>query len=237
MPQSKIDRRYYQLRGHHADYRQREWTALRWLKRRIDATCYVSWSAGKDSMVAAHLAQRLQPGIQMLMVDPGVPVHWTESDRSLMLDFAASDGWNVRLVPWDKFGVATPDDQRAYRDSIHARMFGDLTAYADGAGLSCRITGMRAAESRNRARLLRSRRGETAHTLQPIWDWTTDDVWTYTISHELPWLSIYDHLGPAARNGLIGKNGTEQGRMVYLRKYYPEAFRMACELIEGRSYV
>jgi len=64
----------------------------------------------------------------------------------------------------------------------------------------------------------------------PISLWTAADVWTYIVSEGLPWLSIYDHVGPTARNGLIGRNGLEQGRMVYLRRYYPEAWRVAREL-------
>lgn len=50
------------------------------------------------------------------------------------------------------------------------------------------------------------------------------------MSEGLPWLSIYDHVGPTARNGLIGRNGLEQGRLVYLRRYYPEAWRVAREM-------
>jgi 3'-phosphoadenosine 5'-phosphosulfate sulfotransferase (PAPS reductase)/FAD synthetase len=96
---------------------------------------------------------------------------------------------------------------------------------------------MRAAESRNRRILLAANRGETKNTLQPIWDWSTEDVWTYTVKHELPWLSIYDHLGPDARNGLIGKNGREYGRLVYLKRFYPDAFRMACEIFDAREHV
>jgi hypothetical protein len=46
----------------------------------------------------------------------------------------------------------------------------------------------------------------------------------------MPWLTIYDYLGPDARNGLIGRNEEAYGRLVYLRKYYPEAYRVAREV-------
>ncbi len=58
------------------------------------------------------------------------------------------------------------------------------------------------------------------------------DIWAYIIDHDLPWLRIYDCLGPEARNGWIGRNGLEHGRMVYLRKYYPEAYRFARDILE-----
>ena len=96
---------------------------------------------------------------------------------------------------------------------------------------------MRAEENNTRRKFPASTRGETEHTLQPIWNWNAEDVWTYIVRHGLPWLSIYDHLGPHARNGLIGKNGLEHGRLAYLKLYYPEAFLRACELFGAREYV
>lgn len=234
---SKIDRAYFRLRAAQWDYQRRESRMLRWLEMRINDDCYVSWSAGKDSMVVAHATHRLRSDIQLLMVDPGIPMHWTEDDRGRTLAFVES--WSVRLFPWDKRQAGAPvdGDEKHYREAVHKSMFRELTAYAQGSGLTRRITGMRAAESPQRRKLLASTRGETAHTLQPIWDWSTDDVWTYLVRHNIPWLSIYDHLGPEARNGLIGKNGLREGRMTYLRRYYPEAFRRAHALFGARDYV
>lgn len=235
---SKINRTYYRVRSMHADYIAREQRMLRWLDDRLGAHCYVSWSAGKDSTVVAHAAVSLRPDIAVLMVDPGVPIHWTREDRLRMLECARD--WKYQLFSWRKFdnakALAAPSEPE-YRKAVHADQFDALTAHADRLGLTRRMTGMRAAESRTRHVFLSASRGETKHTLQPLWDWSTEDVWTYTIRHGLPWLSIYDHLGPDARNGLIGKNGREYGRLVYLKHYYPEAFRLACDLFGAREYV
>jgi 3'-phosphoadenosine 5'-phosphosulfate sulfotransferase (PAPS reductase)/FAD synthetase len=233
---SKIDAAYFRLRASQVEYARRESSMLRRLRNRIDERCYVSWSAGKDSMVVAHAAHWLC-GVPILMVDPGVPIHWTDEDKARMIGYAQAQGWNWRLFPWDKFRTATSNNGADYRKQIHADMFVDLTAYATAQELDRRITGMRASESKTRHVFLTASRGETKNTLQPLWNWSTEDVWTYTVKHSLPWLSIYDHLGPEARNGLIGKNGREHGRMAYLKRYYPQAFQRACELFEARDYV
>ena len=52
--------------------------------RQIDPTVtYVGFSAGKDSAVIADLCHRIHPGIQVLMIDPGTPTHWTDADRDM----------------------------------------------------------------------------------------------------------------------------------------------------------
>jgi 3'-phosphoadenosine 5'-phosphosulfate sulfotransferase (PAPS reductase)/FAD synthetase len=70
----------------------------------------------------------------------------------------------------------------------------------------------------------------TANTLCPLAEWSARDVWCCLVTHGLPWLTIYDHLGPAARNGIIGRNGEAHGRLVYLRKHYPAAYQEARRL-------
>src|SRR5690606_31182632 len=103
---------------------------MRWLDGRIDSTCYVSWRAGKESMVVAHAARVVRPQIPVLMVDPGVPIHWTDEDRARMLAWMP----DAVLFPFDKFAMPTitrAASEAAYRDAVHALMFFDLRAYAD----------------------------------------------------------------------------------------------------------
>lgn len=235
--ESKIDTRYFRLRARQREYLQKELAMIRWLRQRLDQRCYVSWSAGKDSTVVAHCAKQLRSDVPILMVDPGVPIHWTDGDRANMTGFAQYRGWNLRLFPWDKFSKPLADNSAEYRQQVHDTMYDDLHEHAAEHGLTRRITGMRAQESNTRHRFLTATRGETKNTLQPIWDWSTEDVWTYIVAHDLPWLSIYDHLGPDARNGLIGKNGREHGRLVFLKQHYPAAFQQACQYFDARQYV
>lgn len=227
---SRISRAEYLLRAKRPGFQRRVAGLMAHLDVQLDPSCYVSFSAGKDSGVIAHACNIVRPGISMLMVDPGVPIHWTAEERAMWQEYAEREGWNLRLFPWDKYATARPEGGAEYRASVHADMFRDLTAYADAHGLTRRVMGLRAEESPDRRKSLGRDKGVSESRLCPISLWTHHDVWAYTVSEGLPWLSIYDHLGPDARNGLIGRNAVERGRLVYLRRYYPEAYRVAREL-------
>lgn len=197
------------------------------------AQCYVSFSAGKDSAVLAHAAHAVHPGLPIWMIDPGCPTHWLESERAAWLAYAERRGWPLTLFPWDKWGEDRGGGSAAqYRARIHARMFAAIEERATLEGRTVRLLGMRAEESRQR-KLLVATRGtdyqvkDGARVVLPLARWTTDDVWTYIVSTGMPWLRIYDAGGPAARNGLIGRNGERYGRAEYLREHFPDAWRWA----------
>lgn len=237
---SKINRLLYKLHAARAAYQVREARTLEWLRRRLDGHCYLSWSAGKDSMVMVHLCRRIREDLPILCADTGVPFRWTAEDKSSIEAWAMAQGWLVKYFRWDKWGTtaaASTADEEAYRKTVHAGQFTELKAWAEAHGYTRRVDGMRADEKGPREVFLLSCRGETPNSLHPLWQWSTDDVWTYTCAHGLPWLSIYDHLGPDARNGLIGRNGSTRGRLVFLKRYYPQAFLKACELFNARDYV
>jgi len=196
-------------------------------------TTYVSFSAGKDSAVIAHACHAVHPGIPILMIDPGCPTHWLDHERDCWLAYASDQAWNLTLYPWDKWGRPREGDtEKQYRQRIHSSMFAAIEDRARNDGLYCKVMGLRAAESRQRAMLV-AVRGDAyeyqdgTRAFLPIARWSTDDVWAYIVSHELPWLDIYDAIGPGARNGLIGRNGERFGREEYLRQYFPEAWRWA----------
>lgn len=226
---SRISPAEYLLRAKRADYQLAERRLLAFLRKHLDHTCYVSFSAGKDSSVIAHACHSILPGIPILMSDSGVPYRWTAEERDQWLDYASRQGWNLRLFAWDKYAKDRPaNDIRAYRRSVHSDQFTALTQWAHERGYTRRVMGLRRAESAARRHV----RAITPHTLCPIADWPTTHVWSYIIRHGLPWLTIYDHLGPNARNGLIGRNGEERGRLVWLRRYYPESYRIAREIFD-----
>ena len=213
---------------------QRKLGALRETVEALDpASSYVSFSAGKDSAVIAHACHLAHPGIAILMVDPGCPTHWTESERVIWRAYAQVHGWDLHLFLWDKWGLDLETDSTIdYQQRIHGDMFEGLHAYAGAHGLTCRVMGLRASESRNR-RMLIGCRGSAydykggGSAVLPIATWQTEDVWAYIVSHDLPWLSIYDAMGPHARNGFVGRSGEEMGRMDYLHHHFPDIWRWA----------
>lgn len=202
---------------------------------------YVSFSAGKDSAVLAHAANVVYPGIQIWMVDPGIPTHWTEEEQDKWLEYASSMRWSLRVFPWDKWAeVGEAASEKDHRKKAHDSMFEEMHKQAHEESRTHVLMGLRAQESHGRRFSLAthgeahtSRSGTTRHC--PLGLWTHDDIWAYTITHGLPWLTIYDHLGPEARNGLIGRSGVQQGRMAYLRRYFPDAYRHARDVL-GLDY-
>ncbi|HET6374596.1 MAG TPA: phosphoadenosine phosphosulfate reductase family protein, partial [Methylocella sp.] len=217
-------------------FRAREAEAMDLVRRLIDEHSYVSWSAGKDSMVVADLCRRANPSIPVLMADPGCPVHWTEDERSAMLSYAAAHGWDIHIFNWDKESImAGSGSVEQKRSRIHGIMFSELTQWADEHSLDQRFLGIRAAESRSR-RLHLYGRGPAGRNKDgrrwaaPIYNWSTADVWAYILSRGLPWLSIYDRAGPEARNGLIGHSGASHGRMGWLKIHYPDVYEEAKRL-------
>lgn len=237
---------YWQLHARQKAYRRKVDRLLADLTALDPAMSYVSFSAGKDSAVLAHAAHRVLPGIPICCVDSGVPYRWTQEERDRWLHYAAEQGWDLRIFPWDKWGnraIREAGGERDHQQAAHRSMFADLEAWARGEGRMHVLIGLRAAESPGRRASLsthgevyRKRDGFVRHC--PLGRWSVDDIWAYTLTNGLPWLTIYDHLGPEARNGLIGRSGAQYGRMVWLRKYYPQAYRVArddLELTEARD--
>jgi 3'-phosphoadenosine 5'-phosphosulfate sulfotransferase (PAPS reductase)/FAD synthetase len=207
---------------------------LRHMVAGIDpATTYVSFSAGKDSAVLAHACQQAHPDIPILMIDPGCPTHWLESERQRWRDYAAAHGWRLTLFPWDKWaGAQEGESEKAYQARIHASMFAPIAEHARAHGLTCRAMGLRADESRGRRMSIAVRGMSYAYkdgtrAILPLARWSEMDIWAYLVAHEVPWLDIYDIIGPHARNGLIGRSGENFGRVAYLRQYFPDVWRWA----------
>jgi 3'-phosphoadenosine 5'-phosphosulfate sulfotransferase (PAPS reductase)/FAD synthetase len=227
---SRIDALLYSVTARTGFYMRREAELYAYLRETLDSTCYVSCSFGKDSSVLAHAAALARPGIPILMVDPGVPTHWLASERNTWLAYAREKGWNLKLFPWDKW-----NSKWNYGVNLHKSMFSDLIDYAKAKGLTTRLMGMRVQESQKR-RMSFARLGMDAvlrdgtRRILPLALWKTDHVWAYIIKHSLPWLEIYDRAGPDARNGLVGLSGVHNGRMAYLKMYFPDAWKLAREL-------
>jgi len=184
-------------------------------------------------MVMVHLCRRIRTDLPILCADTGVPYRWTQDDKDHITEWTDKQGWQIRYFHWNKWGdKSLPGDNLAsYRAHVHASQFTELNGWAARNSRERRVDGMRAQEGGSRAIFLRTCRGESSLHLSPLWQWDTRDVWAYLIKYDIPWLSIYDHVGPNARNGIIGRNGEAYGRFVYLRRYYPAEYQLAKTLL------
>lgn len=72
----------------------------------------------------------------------------------------------------------------------------------------------------------------------PVWDWTTDDVWGYLARHDIPLNPVYDKLRRLGApqfalrvSHLVDGNGLERGRVVWLRRGWPELFNELVQVL------
>lgn len=70
----------------------------------------------------------------------------------------------------------------------------------------------------------------------PIWDWTDEEVWSYTARHHVPLNPIYDKLRSlgVGERGLrvahvVDANAIERGRVTWLRRGWPALFNELAE--------
>jgi 3'-phosphoadenosine 5'-phosphosulfate sulfotransferase (PAPS reductase)/FAD synthetase len=168
---------------------------------------------------------------------------WTDDERDLWRQHAAKNQWQLTMFPFDKWGderTARAVSESEHRNAVHRQMFAGVTAYAHDHSLTTRVMGIRADESKGRRASL-STHGphhtypDGTHRLCPIDLWSAMDCFAYCDAHSLPVLDIYRKVGRHARSGLIGRNGEAHGRMSYLRRHFPAAWRHARDVL-GLEY-
>lgn len=200
------------------------------IKKAIDvAPAYVSCSWGKDSIVMLNLVQDIKPDILVL--------HYAspESAAGITANF--------------------PDVIARYREQFPHTNYRELVALPEWANTPDTIpdrlalilppeyklafVGLRKQESRPRRIALR--KYGTLHQYQsgnqrgtwrccPLADWRTEDIWTYIISRNLPYLDTYDkhpsgtnaRTNPHARFWYNKDTMLSQSERAALRKHNPE---------------
>jgi 3'-phosphoadenosine 5'-phosphosulfate sulfotransferase (PAPS reductase)/FAD synthetase len=107
--------------------------------------------------------------------------------------------------------------------------------------------GLRADESLGRRAAMRV--GSPVAQVRGLWRicplaWMRhDEVWAILDHYKVPYNPLYDHGGVLPRDqirntGWLTTEGADRGRLVWLRRYYPDLFnRLAAEFPEVRSYV
>ena len=161
---------------------------------------YIAFSGGKDALVVAHMVHAVAPDTQMIYSDDELillehndyinRVKAREGDRLMIVSTQAQhNGW---FYPWF--------DPPFWHDPHPAMQWigGNIDVRAKSMGYDGVFRGLRAQESRGRAiRLSKTqgigqRRGIT--TIDPIRDWTVEQVWDYIEAHNLDYCPVYDRL-------------------------------------------
>jgi len=217
---SKLERAGYLAWAQNRSYQARLARTRDLLVAHADVPAAISW--GKDSTVLAHLAAET-PGRQLINARyPNPAERLADMDRVRDLVLARSDMEGVhyeeRLIPgeWEMYKRAggffssptTPGQRSATR----------WWRRALDEGMRCGdsvLLGLRAGESRGRALRVACwgddhTRRDGLRVILPLARWTGRDIWAYLVTHNLPWLRIYDVAScgrERARSGFVWATG------------------------------
>jgi 3'-phosphoadenosine 5'-phosphosulfate sulfotransferase (PAPS reductase)/FAD synthetase len=225
--------------------------------RAITGTWALSISGGKDSVAMLDLC--IRAGWR------GPLFHFrydeTPGENTKMAQ-AMAERHNLELhqlhVPgaWDVFrevghffvNPETPEEIAATRRML-AGYKKDVNEYVATQGWTGQFLGLRRAESRSRGIIL-TRKGALYKTHDrgtwtccPLADWSGRDVWAYTITRNLPYLSRYDTADDSERERsettwLAAEALWRYGMAAQLKRDNPEEFyRLAAKWPEIRRYI
>lgn len=209
---------------------------------------WVSISGGKDSLVALHLARRINPNVQAAFFNSGM-----EFPQTLRYLNGLTKAWGLTIheyqadpAPLDLLEAnGTWEHGRAYVQgdiSMHeAAVERPLTKALADLGPSC-VYGVRADEAENRRMYLSRAKGQvtkrdkqgnvTSAHISPAWRWSSEEVFAYIAEHDLPLNPLYRQqieLGVPehrARVGLMVDGwALEQGRWAIAYALAPDECR------------
>lgn len=167
---------------------------------------YVAFSGGKDSLVLAWLVERITGGVTLAWSDDELEYPETVEMMTTLHDtgslaFAVTSGVSRHanwFAPWT--------DRPFWRDPLPGTIWidGDQDDWMASQGYDLTFVGTRAEESRKRRDWLvyanatwgatYPTRSGTGTRCCPMWDWSSDDVWAYTVTHDVPVNPVYHRL-------------------------------------------
>ena len=172
-----------------------EGNAISFLIGTVDSNTVVSFSGGKDSLVALDLAHRI--GVKRaVFCDTTI-----EFDETVQYvdDVARFYGIAIDVVrpPLDFFTlmerVTAPS--RRQRWCCDVFKFGPMSRWGLQNGVTAFVTGLRRNESSGRNGYTEVDQNPMVPITQlnPLLDWTEDDVWSYINTYKLPINPLYEH--------------------------------------------
>jgi len=169
---------------------------------------YIAYSGGKDSLAVTAIVHTVAPDVELLWSDdeleyPETVEHMTRlahvagSQLTVTLGWAKHAGW---FRPWH--------EEPSWREPLPGslRIEQDIDEYQGEQGYDLVFLGLRAAENRRRRDWLLQaghtyRNGRGVRTkCNPIYDWSSDDVWALIAGWHLPYNRAYDVLADMGRH-------------------------------------
>jgi 3'-phosphoadenosine 5'-phosphosulfate sulfotransferase (PAPS reductase)/FAD synthetase len=185
------------------------------------APSYVAVSWGKDSVAMLHLVQSICPDI--------LAISFGHYEREMISNYAETESKYQ-----DKFGL---NIQTILMQGDHVP--NKVKSQKLWIDYPVAFVGLRIEESAKRkATLLKNgaiyqyKKGD--YRACPVFNWSENDIWAYTLSHELPYLKAYD-LGAKRTTDHVSKNTNNQyqaARLEEFRAIAPEYF----EYLKGLLY-
>jgi phosphoadenosine phosphosulfate reductase len=150
-----------------------------------------------EDMVVLHIVKKILPHVPVVFLDTGYHFAEVYEYRDRM---AAEWGMNLHnLLPEitvqeqeSQFGILNQSDP--------ARCCGIRKVkplFAELEGYKLWFTGLRREQAKSRAALsevddFTLPTGKKVRKISPLTEWSTKDVWTYALQHEIPLLNLYD---------------------------------------------
>ena len=213
----------------------------------------VSW--GKDSVAMAHLALETLGRVPLFyMVSrtalPGwEPVQAWFQERADVHLLPPSRTMDQTIALLHEIGLPHERKPSTQQRVVQKQKAIPGRTWAIQHGFAVQFLGMRMAEGGPRARLIKARGPTYTHSdgitiCCPLAYWSNKDVWAYIAANDVPYnRRIYDaethgYTRETLRNGgYLYTDGAQDGWCVWLRKHFPEQWRMlADEFPRVRQY-
>ena len=185
---------------------------------------YLAFSGGKDSVVIKRLAEKagvkFDAHYNLTTVDPPELVQFIRREHpEVHWDRPKETMWELIV-------------KKGFPPVRHIRYCCEVLKESNGKGRFM-VTGVRAAESPRRRRqwqVVDICPSQSKRVLNPIFDWTDEDVWQFIHENEIPYCSLYDEGFKRLGCIMCPMTGTKQ--MSKEAERWPKhaaAYRRACE--------
>ena len=199
----------------------------------FDKKVAVSFSCGKDSLVVMDLASRV--GIKKAVFsDTTLEFDETYEYLELIKDFYDID---VVKPPKDFFSLVDALDlpSRRYKWCCDVIKFGPLSRYAEKNDIAAYITGLRREESKKREcyDIINFNPAMTIPQVNPILDWSSEDIWNYINKYEIPYNPLYEDF---SRVGCWCCPYCSKGDWEVIKNKFPDKYQKLQNIIRKKAH-